>query len=422
MNESPHLRILASVVLLGGQAAMAEVGISAKEVVLGQPAAFSGPSAALGIEMWRGASGAFSEVNDAGGVNGRKIRLVVADDGYETAKALPAVQKLVEQERVFALFGGVGTPTIARALPYVLQRFRSDGLFYFSNFTGAQLQREPPFDVAVFNVRASYRQETRAIVEVLLAQGRQKVGVFFQDDAYGASVRSGVQRALKERGLDLAADASYTRGQTYEVSTTPAAKSLQEKGVDAIVAIGSYQACAAFVRDVRGVGWDAPIYNVSFVGPDALLSLLRREEKKSGSKLTNNLINTQVVPSYNDTSLRVVKAYRAAIAKYKPTLPVGVLDESLRPKALYSFGSLEGYVSGMTFVAVLKKAGAQPDRKSFYAAAEKFGKADIGLGAPLEFSNTRHQGLDRVWFTVPAAGGWKVIDEVDVVLARGPAR
>ncbi len=418
MKKSACLRILASTVLFVGQAASPEVGISAKEVLLGQPAAFSGPSAALGIEMWRGAQSAFSEVNDAGGINGRKIRLVIADDAYDPVKALPAVQKLVEVENVFALFGGVGTPTIAQVLPYVLQRFRSDGLFYFANFTGAQLQREPPYDVAVFNVRASYRQETRAIVEVLLAGGRQKVGVFFQDDAYGASVRSGVQRTLKEHGLDLAGDTSYIRGQTFDVSTTPAAKALQEKGVDAIVAMGSYQACAAFVRDVRALAWEVPIYNVSFVGPDAMLSLLRSEEAKSGNKLTKNLINTQVMPSYDDTSLRGVRAYRAAMAKYKPTLPAGVRDESLRPKALYSFGSLEGYVSGMTFVAVLKKAGPRPSRKSFYEAAEKFGRTDVGLGAPLEFSSTRHQGLDRVWFTVPAAGGWKVINKVDVVLAQ----
>jgi putative Ca2+/H+ antiporter (TMEM165/GDT1 family) len=143
--------------------------------------------------MWRGATAAFAEANAAGGVNGRTVRLVVADDAYDAEKAAIAVGQLISREHVFALFGGVGTPTIVKALPVVLKHFNSDGLFYFANFTGAQTQREPPYAKAVFNVRASYREETKAMVDAFVAMGKTRIGIFVQDDAYGTSGRDGVR-------------------------------------------------------------------------------------------------------------------------------------------------------------------------------------------------------------------------------------
>src|SRR5207302_3788816 len=129
----------------------------------------------------------------------------------------------------------------------------------------------------------------------------------------GASGRDGVRRALKDHGLDIVADATYPRGQTFDVSTASQLKILRDAGVQGVVMVGAYQACAAFVRDAREAGWNAPLHNVSFVGADQMLRLLREEEKKSGKKLTDNLIVTQVVPSYNDRSIPLVREYAAAI-------------------------------------------------------------------------------------------------------------
>lgn len=410
---------MAALLLLATSSRAAETGagVTETEVVLGEPAGFSGPSAGLGVELWRGASAAFAEANANGGVHGRTIRIVVADDAYDAEKAAAAALRLIAKDKVFALFGGVGTPTMVRALPVVLKYHLSEGLFYFANFTGAQPQREPPYSKAVFNVRASYRQETRAMIAAFAGMGRRRIGLLVQDDAYGASGRDGVRRTLKTVGLDIVADTTYPRGQSYEVSMAPQVNILRAAKADAIIAVGSYKACAAFVRDVRRSGWDVPIHNVSFVGADQLLNLVREEEKKGGGHLTKNLINTQVVPSYNDTSLPLVRDYRAAMDRFRPVRPPDVGDATYTPASLYSFGSLEGFLSARAFLAVLRRAGRNLTRQGFYEAAEKMGPFDVGLRFPAELSPTRHQALDDVWFTYVTPNGWEATDDPSKVIS-----
>ncbi len=409
--------ILLLLLLTAAAANAADPGVTDQELVIGQPAAFSGPSAGLGIEMWRGATAAFAEANAAGGVNGRKLRLALDDDAYDAEKAAVAVARLIARDHVFALFGGVGTPTMVKALPVVLKHYLSDGLFYFANFTGAQPQREPPYDRAVFNVRASYREETRAMVDSFVKMGKKRIGIFVQDDAYGASGRDGVRRALKEHALVLAADTSYPRGQAYEVPAGQQVKILRDAKVEAIIAVGSYQACAALVRDARRAGWKVPIHNLSFVGADQMLRLLRAEEKEHpGEPLTANLIFTQVVPPYDDASVKLVREYRAAMDRFQPTRPEGIGDSSYAPAGKESFGSLEGYLSARVFLEVLRRAGRDLTRRRFYQAAEAMGKFDLGLGVPLEFSPTRHQALEAVWFVAATRTGWQATRDPALVL------
>ena len=401
-----NLRILACCLVAASASRAADPGITEKEVVIGEAAAFSGPSAGLGVEMWRGATAAFSEVNEAGGVNGRKIRLALADDGYDAEKAAVAVAQLIAREKIFALFGGVGTPTIVKALPVVLKHFGTDGLFYFANFSGAQPQREPPYYKAVFNVRASYREETKAMVDAFVAMGKKRIGIFVQDDAYGASGRDGVRRALKVHGLEIAADTSYPRGQAFAASTAAQVKLLADARGDAIISVGSYQPCAALIRDARRSGWKVPIHNVSFVGADQMLRLLREEEKKGGDSLTGNLLVTQVVPPYEDQSIKLVREYRAAMDRFHPVRPEGTGDGSYSPAGTYSFGSLEGYLSARIFLLALSKAGRDLSRQGFYKTAEAMGRFDIGLGVPAELSPARHQALDTIWFSTATGAGW----------------
>jgi ABC-type branched-subunit amino acid transport system substrate-binding protein len=356
--------------------------------------------------MWRGASAAFSEVNAAGGVAGRKIKLVVADDAYDAAKAAPAVISLVQDSRAFLVFGGVGTPTIVRALPVVQKYFDEAGLFYFANSTGAQPQRRAPYSRIVFNVRASYFEETKAIVGIYWALGKKKIGTFVQDDAYGIDGREGVKRALGEHSLDLFTDATYPRGQTFDTSMAPQVKVLRDAGVDAVVMIGASPACAAFVRDARSAGWTVPIAGVSSVDADEMLKLLIEEDKGRG-KLLANLVTTQVVPPYDDATIPAVRDYRAAIGTFNPTVPAAATDGGYSPGSPFSFGSLEGYVSARTLVKVLQKAGRDLTRQSAYRAAESLGKFDLGIGAEAVLSPERHQALEAVWFMTATAKGWK---------------
>jgi branched-chain amino acid transport system substrate-binding protein len=415
------MRALLAVLLLGSLAVRAENGVTSQEVTLGQPAAFSGPSAGLGIEMWRGAQAAFLEAGAARGTQGRKVRLLLADDAYDAEKSAYAAFQLIAKDKVFALFGGVGTPTIIKALPVVQRYFNSEGLFYFANFTGAQPQREPPFDRAVFNVRASYREEANAMIAAFVRAGRKRIGVFLQDDAYGASGRDAVKRAMQPLHLYIAADTTYPRGQPFATSMEAQVRILRAANVDAIVAVGSYQACAALVRDARRSGLEVPIHNLSFVGADQMLRLLRNEEKRTGANLTRRLIVTQVVPSYEDRHIPFIAQYRAAMDRFDPGKP-SVGDGSYAPVGKYSFGSVEGYLSARTFLAILDKAGPELSRRGFYQAAEKMGRFDLGLGEPLELSPSRHQALNAVWFTVVTPEGWRSVKDPTPLLQQGADR
>ena len=388
--------------------ASAEQGVTDRSIRIGERSAFSGPAAGLGIELWRGAQAAFLAANDAGGVNGRRIEYLVADDAYDAEQAAPAALRLLRRDGVFLLFGGVGTPTILKVLPVVLRQNASEGLFQFANFTGAQPQREPPYDKVVLNIRASYRQETRAMVDAFVAMGRKRIGIFVQDDAYGASGRDGVRRALAQHSLRIASDTSYPRGQTYDLSTAAQLRLLRDANVDAIVAVGTYQPCAALARDARNAGWTVPIHNLSFVGADQMLNQLRREP--NAPKLLKNLLVTQVVPPITDVSLPLVRDYRAAMDRYDPIVPKDVGDQSYRPASRYSFGSLEGFLNARALLAVLQKTGPDLTRKGFFTAAESMGKFDLGVGAPAELSATRHQALDKVWFTYATPEGWQGVE------------
>jgi ABC-type branched-subunit amino acid transport system substrate-binding protein len=395
--------------LFGSLSVWAETGVTDSEVLLGQSAAFKGAAAGLGTELWRGAQAYFDKVNAAGGVNGRKIRVISLDDGYEGDVTLPNTVKLVNLDNVFALFGYVGTPTLVEALP-AIQNYSGQGLFLFSDFTGAQPQREPPHNKYVFNVRASYRQETAALVRNFEKLGLNKIGVFIQNDAYGHSGEDGVTRALKEKGLAIVAETTYERNLPYETSMDKQVADLKAAGADAVIAVGAYTQCAAFIRDARKAGWNVPIANLSFVGANQLLNKLAQEEKTSGTNLTANLVNSQVVPCWTDTSNALVAGYRADMDQDNPQLPPELQDPDYKPSQ-YSFGALEGYLDAKMFVAILRKTPVKLTRKSFIKAAESAKGLDMGMGAKLSFSPTNHQASNQVFFTTVQNGQWAPLDD-----------
>jgi len=384
----------------------------AEEIVLGQSAAFSGTSAGLGIELWRGAQAYFNQLNAKGGVGGKKIRVIALDDKYDGDFTLPNTIRLITQDKVFALFGYVGTPTIVKALPAV-QRYQSEGVFLFSNFTGAEPQRNPPHDKYVINIRASYRNETQELVENFLKVGHKKIGVFIQDDAYGRSGADGVERALKEHGLKTAAEATYHRGTGFESSMSEQAKILSSDKVSAVITVGSYAACAAFIRDARLNGFTGPIASLSFVGPQNLLSLLLNEEKRLGKPLTQKLLNSSVVPLYTDAHVPLVKEYQEAMKKYAAAMDSKIMDPQYKPFDL-GFISLEGFLNAKTFTAILKRAKSPLTRKSFMDAVNSTRNLDVGLREKISFSPTDHNGLHKVYYLTPKNGEFVEVVDWDV--------
>jgi len=384
------------------QAATSAGGSSAGKIVLGTSAAFTGPSRGLGIELYRGMMAYIQQVNGSGGLNGKQLEVRAYDDGYDPTPAIEKTIKLVEEDDVFLLTGYVGTPTVTRVLP-LLKRFSDRNVYLFFPFTGAQPQREAPYDDFVFNLRASYRQETEGLVDNLVAIGRKRIAVFYQADAYGRSGWDGVKRALAKHGLKIAAEATYRRGTTYSQSLKEQVDILRRADADAVISIGAYAACAAFIRDARDSGWDVPIANVSFVGSESLLDLLAASGRTERKDYATNLINSQVVPSYEDTSLPAVSDYRKLMDKYNPVPPGELMREDYQPLK-YSFVSFEGYLNAVVLGEVLKRTGNGSGRADIKRSVESIQNLDVGLDAPVSFGPQKHQGLDKVYYTTVADG------------------
>jgi ABC-type branched-subunit amino acid transport system substrate-binding protein len=360
-------------------------------------AAFKGPTGGLGTELYRGSMAYIEHINNNGGVNGRKIVIIAYDDGYNPVPAIENTIRLVEKDNVFLLFDYVGTPTVTRVLP-ILKSYYDKHIFLFFPFTGAQPHRQPPYDEFVFNLRASYHQETEGLVNHLVGIGRKKIAVFYQADAYGRSGWNGVRMTLGKYGLKIVGEATYKRGTKYTESLKDQVNILRKSGADAIISIGAYAACAAFIRDAKDSGWDIPIANVSFVGSEFLINLLLNTSREKGKDYTKNLINSQVVPSYEDTYLKAVKEYRQLMDRYNPMPPATLVEKGYNPLR-YSFVSFEGFLNAKLLVEILKKIGNNPDKSRIKEVVESIKDLDIGIDERVSFSSDTHQGLNKVYFT-----------------------
>jgi ABC-type branched-subunit amino acid transport system substrate-binding protein len=367
-----------------------------QEIPIGVSAAFKGASKFLGIELYRGSEAYFAEINEKGGVHGRKIKVLALDDGYNPGPAITNTIRFVEHDKCFLLFDYVGTPTVTRVLP-LLKIYRDRKMFLFFPFTGAEPQREKPYSDVVYNLRASYRQETTGIVDHLVKIGRKKIAVFYQADAYGRSGWEGVRMALAQYNLEIVGEATYRRGSAFSDSLKPQVDVLKKAQPDAIIAIGTYGPCAAFIRDARQSGWDVPIANVSFVGSAFLLDLLVEAGGKAHKDYTTNLINTEVLPSFEDISLPAVKEYRELMDHYKPLPPEGFGDET-PSKFSYNYVSFEGFLNAKLLVEVLKRAGDPPERAKIPSAVESIHDFDLGIKTPITFGPDKNQGMDKVYF------------------------
>ncbi len=290
------MRPILFVLILSAASLAAAQGVTADRIVLGQSAVFSGPAAQLGIQMRNGIKSYFDYVNAAGGVHGRKLELVTEDDRYEAAVAPGATKKLIEEHRVFALLGYVGTPTGAAHLPVVTQA----KVPLVGMFTGAEILRVP-FNRYVFHVRASYYDETEKIVEQVLSTGGKTIAVFHQADSYGEAGRMGTELALKKRGMKIHSVGTVERNT---VKVEDAVKTIHASKPDAIVMVSAYTSCAEFIRQMKKSGSAATFYNVSFVGSKALADALGKDG--------TGVAISQVVPFPWGTSVPVVKEYHAA--------------------------------------------------------------------------------------------------------------
>jgi branched-chain amino acid transport system substrate-binding protein len=368
--------------------ALAEDGVTADTITFGQAAVLEGPASALGLGMQQGLNAAFNEVNAKGGVHGRKIKLISVNDGYEPDRAIAATKKLIEEDKVFALIGPVGTPTSAAAQPIAT----AAKVPFMGAFTGAGFLRNPKLE-NVINVRASYDAETEAWVKHLTEDLKiTKIGIFYQDDAFGRAGLSGFKKAMDKRGMQIAAEATYERN-TVAVKTGVLA--MKQAAPEAVVIVGAYKPVAEFIKLSKKVSFNPVFVNISFVGANALAKELGPEGK--------GVIVSQVVPFPADASLPVVADYQKAIKA------AGGEPE---------FVSLEGYLAGRLAIAALEKAGKDVTREGMLKAIKDTGKFDIG-GLPMTFSAEKNEALDKVWMTIiEADGSFKPIEKMVKVSAN----
>ncbi|TAG49960.1 MAG: ABC transporter permease [Betaproteobacteria bacterium] len=355
------LSCLAALSLLAPTASFSE------DIVFGQSVALSGPASELGREMRLGAQAYFDIVNAAGGVKGRKIMLRTIDDGYEADRAIANTRRLIADGDVLALFGYVGTPT---SLPSIAIATEAKVPF-FGAFTGAQGLREP-FNRYVFNVRASYFDETELIVKQLAAEGLTKIAVFYQNDSYGQAGLAGVNRALSARNMKVVGTGTVERNT---VDVAKAVDAMLAVKPEAIVMISAYTSCAEFIKQAKARGLLVRFANVSFVGTRALAKAL-------GNNASGVMIS-QVMPSPWSERYQWVVEYQKAMKSRNEQL---------------SYTSLEGFFAARIAVDALRRGG-DASREAFMRALESMRDANYN-GFRIAFSPSDHNASNFVELTV----------------------
>jgi branched-chain amino acid transport system substrate-binding protein len=356
-------------------------GVTDREIRFGIVIPFTGGAKDNGKNIKLGTDVAFARVNDAGGVNGRLLKLIPADDGFEPTRTLEAMKTLWEKEQVFGYVGNHGTPTAAVALPFALER----RALFFGPLTGANVVRNDPPDRYVFNFRPSYSEETEAAVRYLMKirklQPRQ-IAVFAQNDSFGDAGFTGVAKAFRALGISDSSilRVNYTRN-TLDVDEAINQIRLQKVPIRAVVMVATTRAAAKFIEKSRDL-FPGMIYtNMSSVGA----SSLAEELMLLGPRFTNGVVVTQTVPAVSGYSSAVIE-YKDALAKYFP-------GESP------NYISFEGYVSANVLIDALRRCGTQIDTERLIDILENTRNLDLGLGVPLGFSRGEHQASHKIWGT-----------------------
>ena len=362
-----------------------EVGVNSDTILFGQAAALEGPSSALGQGMRQGILAAFAEINARGGVHGRKLELISRDDGYDPDRSVAQTTRLIEEDKVFALIGAVGTPTTSVTVPIA----RARNVPFIGPFTGAAFLRAPALHNVVVNIRASYGAEAEAWIKHLTEDLHIKsIAIFYQDDSYGRDGLAGVKLALEKRGMELTAEGTFERNTRAVAS---AMRTLKRAEPEAVVMVGTYGPCAEFIRLARKSGFNPVFVNISFVGANALAKELGPEGQ--------GVVVSQVVPFPWDSSIKVVADYQAAEK---------ALDPNLKP----DFISLEGYLSGRLVAAALEMAGPNPTRANMLQLINDVGRFDIS-GDIIAFGQKRRETPAKVFLTVIQPDGtFKAVDRL----------
>jgi branched-chain amino acid transport system substrate-binding protein len=376
--------VMLSTLLGGGYQAKAATdagetnGVTSDQVLIGSCSPLSGSISELGRQTVVGGKIYLDYINDQGGVHGRKIKLISYDDCYEPPKAIECFAKIYNTDKVFAGAFFCGSPTAAKYVPLAEDHnFPIVGLLTGADLIYGQLRPH------IISIRLAYREEAKIIVDHLWDDlHMHKIAVLFQNDAFGVSMRNGVEDAVKAHGGTLCATGSFIRNVE---NVDKALKEIKQSNPDAVVAAAVYGGLSAFVRSAHADNWHPLICAGSYVNTEEFV--------KRAGKDAEGVVFTQAVPPASQDNLPTVALYKKCLKKYAP---------AEKP----NFTSLEGFVDGMVLVEGLKRAGADLTRTKLIKAIESIHNFDTGLGPAfkINYSATRHKGFDNVCYTIVKGG------------------
>ncbi|MES2947478.1 MAG: ABC transporter substrate-binding protein [Pseudomonadota bacterium] len=376
-KQSQMVLVLLGVTLCLGLngAFAAEPGVTDTEVLVGQPAGVTGPLAELAPDILNATQALFDSVNEKGGIYGRKIRTLTMDDGYVVANTVKVVNHMIEKEPVFALMNMTGTSNVAAVLP--LLEKENPPLPLVAPFTGADLMRTPAIN-HVFNIRASYGDETEKMVQHLATLGAQRIAVLWSNNGFGKDGLAGVQKALEKRGMKLYADAPIEQNAS---DTDKAVAALHDRRPEAIIMITAGAPTVSFIKGYNKVRKGMHFYTLSVMGTQATLRALGADGV--------GVVVTTVVPFPWDFTHPLSREYRAAMQK------AGYSN--------LSFLGLESYINAKVFVEGLRLAGKDLNRTRFVNALAGIKRFDLG-GFPVGFAKDSRQGSRYVGLTIVSPG------------------
>ncbi len=368
-------------------------GVTDKEIRFGMAIPFSGSGKENAQSYKQGIEVAFAKVNDAGGINGRLLKLIAGDDGFEPSRTLGVMKALWDNDQVFGFFGNFGTATAEVSIPYALEH----RALFFAPYTGSSSARHDPPDRYVFNYRPSFTEEADAAVRYLLKVRKirpNQIAFFGENDGFGDQGYAGVAKAFRAIGVpdSTILRTNYTRN-TIDVDDAVARLRASKIPIRAVVMTANTRPAAKFIEKTHDLFPGLIYTNMSVSGGTALAD----ELKLLGPRFLENVVMTQVVPAVAGYSSEVLE-FKTALAKFASG-------------ATPDYVALEGFVAANILIDALKRCGPQLDAERLVDALENTRNLDLGLGVPINFGRSDHQALHKLWGTqLDETGKFQSID------------
>ncbi|HSV60467.1 MAG TPA: ABC transporter substrate-binding protein [Variovorax sp.] len=383
--KSKTLMALAAVAALGaGTAGAQQQGVSKDEIRIGTIQDLSGPLAGYGKQDRNGMQLAVDEINEQGGVNGRKLKLFVEDSGYDPKKAVLAAQKLVNQDKIFIMAGHIGTAQNMAAMPVQFEK----NVVNFLPITAAREMYEPHHKLK-YSFAATYYDQMRITLPKLVKdKGAKRVCTIYQDDEFGLEVQRGTEAGLKSLNMEVIEKTSFKRGATDFSSQVAKMKAAN---CDFVVLGTIIRETIGTIGEARKTG-----FNPTFLGSSAAYTDLIH---KLGGKAMDGLYATMTVQNpYTDEQSPQIRFWAN---KYKTKF-----NEDPTVFSVY------GYIIIQSFVAAAQKAGPNLTTDSFVKAMDTMTfEPDMFGAAKATYTPTKRLGSDLSRLSQIQDGKWKVVSD-----------